>query len=509
MADFFGGTIPIVAINPFNNGTTNIPGAVPNQNFGVGAATTAIGIGLNPAFGQTISNTSGFNLSNGQNFLATQIIPSVTAPLAKGIGDVVSNTLTALGPPGQLAEQFATGAVNTLTNTLFGTNAAGPNLAFPGAGGLGNALANFASGAAYTLGVGGPDVVISIQPANQGPQLFGQQALSDPNTATSLGFSQFTGEIPNYAGANFDTSSLAKLTAMDPAFSTSTSIGSNFAGGLGSTGQTVASYASGAVSSDLGLSSLGTTADYFSYFKPSTAESFANAEFGTEQIQSGAGEGWTFIVAPEDISWESMNAVDRVPIFGTNNPPVVSGTNGMRDMQLSNALVEGFTRNSTIEAKVLALENLTNYTLNNQAGFVNVPVYQVWANQKAYGDNGYFVIRDVRVKEAMRDLSGDSTRSYVDVSFMQVPEYQVDSGRDQASSAQAGAKSALPDQKAIDAASQAQATAAGNQGINPLNAGGANAPSPLNAGGQNFGATYSGSGSALSAAASGLGSITR
>jgi hypothetical protein len=181
--------------------------------------------------------------------------------------------------------------------------------------------------------------------------------------------------------------------------------------------------------------------------------------------------GWTFITAPEDVSWDTANQASRIDIFGTNNPPVVAGSRGMRDLTLSNALVEGFVRNIAVEGKVAALENLMNYGLNTSDGFVSVPVYQVWANEKSYGGpEGYFIIKDVKVKETMRDLKGNSTRAYVDVSFMQVPAYQVNSGRDQASQVTAGGVALTPEQKAQAAAAAKNGTngataaaAAGNQ----------------------------------------------
>jgi hypothetical protein len=178
---------------------------------------------------------------------------------------------------------------------------------------------------------------------------------------------------------------------------------------------------------------------------------------------------WTFICAPEDISWDTSNAVQRIGIFGTNNPPVVSGSRGMRDLTLGNALVEGFIRNVTVENKISALENLLNYSLNSSDGFVSVPVYQVWANQKAYGNSGYFILKDVRVKESMRDLTGNATRATVDVSLMEVPEYQVNSGRDLASKTASAAKAALIDPKAtraqLQTAAQTAATTQANQRV--------------------------------------------
>jgi len=111
----------------------------------------------------------------------------------------------------------------------------------------------------------------------------------------------------------------------------------------------------------------------------------------------------------------------------------------MRDLTMSQALVEGFSRNVSIEQKVAILEDLMNYTLNTSAGYVNTPVYEITANDKKYGngvggsDGGKFVIKEVRTKEVLRDLSGNATRALVDISFTQVPAYQVDGGRDQAS----------------------------------------------------------------------------
>jgi hypothetical protein len=153
---------------------------------------------------------------------------------------------------------------------------------------------------------------------------------------------------------------------------------------------------------------------------------------------------WTFITAPEDVSWDIANQANRVDMFGTNNPPVVAGSRGMRDLTLGNSLVEGFVRRKQVEDKIAQLEALMNYRLNASDGFVSVPVYQIWANKNPYGGaKGYFIIKDIRIKETMRDTAGKTTRAYVDVSLMQVPAYQVNTGRDQASAVTAGVKSAL------------------------------------------------------------------
>ena len=59
------------------------------------------------------------------------------------------------------------------------------------------------------------------------------------------------------------------------------------------------------------------------------------------------------------------------------------------------------------------------------------------------GSAGYFIFKDIRVNEKLRDLKGDTTRAIVDVSFMQVPAYQVNTGRDQATATTAGRTSKL------------------------------------------------------------------
>lgn len=201
----------------------------------------------------------------------------------------------------------------------------------------------------------------------------------------------------------------------------------------------------------------------------------------------GASSEWTFITTPDDISWGMGAEVSPLKIFGTNQVPVVVGSKGMRELSLGNALVEGFSRRVQVEDKVAALEALMNFSLvsGEGGGYVKVPVFQVTANDKVYGagqggiDGGYFVIKDIKVKETIRDLTGMSTRAYVDVSFIQVPPYQVSSGVDQASKEVSGAKATALQGNAAPKTSTAAATITGSQGVGTTQpASGANAPSP-------------------------------
>ena len=214
-------------------------------------------------------------------------------------------------------------------------------------------------------------------------------------------------------------------------------------------------------------------------------------EFGVAP-PSAAGEqaGWTFITAPKDISWNIANASNRVEIFGTNNPPVTAGTKGMRELTLNDSLVEGFVRKVTVEGKIIALEELLKYSLNKGDGFVSVPVYEIWANSKSYGGSsgsaGYFIFKDIRVNEKLRDLKGNTTRATVDVSFMQVPAYQVNTGRDQATAATAGRASKLLPREAPKPAGAAAAAAANevDKNLKPGNRAAAGAPATTGSGGQ-------------------------
>ena len=436
-------------------------GGQPGQSLTGSLATSAINIGLNSALSNQVSGFSGLNLTSGSNLLATSITPFISSPLAAGINQNIGNTLRSAGSFGTTLMQGggAATALNRGVTSVFGStagNAAGSLwglLAFPGGGS--EPASQYNAGVPYTLTTGGADVTFSIQPANQGPQLFGQGgALFDPKLATKNAFTQFPTNVPNYAGLGFNTGNFGKLADVGfPGFENVTSA-DFFKAKLTTVGATSNSLSSplstvnSAFPTNVNLSQ-STLSDFSSYWNPKGANVLKNLPFnskinlGSLGLGTSGTEGWTFITAPDQISWDTSNEVSRVDMFGTNSPPVTSGTRGMRDLTIANALVEGFIRNVNVEAKVIALENLLDYTLNTESGYVNVPVYQVWANNKVYGGNGYYIIKGVKIKEAMRDLRGNSTRDYVDIPFLEVPEYQVSSGRDQASQASSAAGKVL------------------------------------------------------------------
>jgi len=407
------------------------------QALAGGLAGSAINIALNSALGTNVVGPQGFSLDSGANILASTITPYVTGAVAAGINQQIEQSLQGAGAFGPILTNLGTQLVNQtfngITDAIFGAanpGAGGGNATnykmFPGADGIGEIPAEY-GGSAYTL----TDIIFSLQPANQGPQAFGdEQANTDPKTATTAATTQVAGNSGTATSGAQAAANVAKAEKM-------------------------AQGTSGTTDYDKAI------LRFMSKGTPTNEAEIAN--LNPEQLQAlndtlnaTDGQGlvplpaagyigsWSFITAPEDVSWDVANNATRVDIFGTNNPPVVAGSRGMRDLTLSNALVEGFIRGVSLEGKIAALENLLNYSLNGSDGFVSVPVYQVWASEKSYGGpEAYYIIKDVKIKETMRDLKGNATRAYVDISLMQVPAYQVNSGRDQASKTTAGAASSV------------------------------------------------------------------
>lgn len=460
---FEGGSIPLVAVSPqftgnttatqFNSVTPNQVTSLVNQVYqgagqsflaGQGQAVVTsstlnfVNVGVSQEINQEVEKVSGLNLGTGQNYLASALSTQVTSYLSTLINASIYNSLRSAGQFGPELSSIGTSLISEGFNIILGGlgfgifNRGFSTLTFPGAGD--EPPADYSGGNSYTL----QDIVFSLQPANQGPQSSGlQNAINDPKFSTTLSFNEFSSVfyLPNYTGIDFDTQQFAKFLEIE----------------------------------------INISVDARQFWTPQGLDPSAAGITG-DGSSMNQDSSWTFITAPKDISWETANAANRVPMFGTNNPPMVAGTRGMRDLSIGNALVEGFVRNVTVEDKVRALEDLASYTLNGSDGFVSVPVYQLWAENKSYGgtknvQTGYFIIKSIRVHELMRDLQGRATRSMVDITLSEVPEYQVNSGRDIASQATGGAKKA-PEGGVKDQANQTQGVKSG-PGVN--NAGAAKA----------------------------------
>ncbi len=161
------------------------------QALGGALAGSAVNVALNSAFGTNVPGPQGLSLNSGANILASTITPYVTGAVAGGINQQIQQSLKNAGPFGPILSNLGTGLVNQalggITNSIFGaaTPGSGENYKmFPGGGGPGEAPADY-GGRAFTL----DDIVFSLQPANQGPQAFGDfTSAFDPKIGTSLPF---------------------------------------------------------------------------------------------------------------------------------------------------------------------------------------------------------------------------------------------------------------------------------------------------------------------------------
>lgn len=500
MAIFTGGVIPTINVSSntlLNQATTGIAGNLADTTLSVAlspvlGAELSNSLGLDPNatldLGQVVSNGV---VGVGQTYLNQVINEEIVnsdalGPFGPLVGGLAQNAASALtqGISGLLTGQGLSGFGAGGQATASAPNNV-PSQAFPGAGDepYGDAEAQY-EGNVYNLGSGGPDVTFSIKLATTGAAAAGLSEIANPTASytTALGQS-IPGlgslDVPASASLNSVASNFSDVAASFPSAAVGTSgvggltqtaasaIGSSLGGsGVPSAAAGVLTNAFGANSTAASLTSAATTfasGGAASLGIPAISSTLPSIPVGGLLGAAGSLGGlesltsnplgsalsaaspepstvWNFIVAPEEISWDLQVATQRVDIFGTNSPPVTVGTKGMRNLSLGNALIEGFTRARTVEGRVIALENLLKFTLNSKGGFVNVPVYQVFANEKIYGDSngqdgGYFVFSDIRVKETMRDLTGKSTRAYADISMVQVPKYQVNTGRDQASKA--------------------------------------------------------------------------
>lgn len=452
------------------------------------------------------------------NFLQSAVLPNLPT-LERGINAAIDNS-GALGPFGPLAKSLAKRGIKALTDLALGKQdlKSFGGRYFPGAGGPGEGSADYPSAnkqSVYTLGPSGPDVVFSIVPALSSA-IFEAQKEVQAQAAASSKATPANPANPAGEGATATPSTAAPATAPSP--------GGSAAGGAQpttapSSPETVPpaspNPASGGKPKPRIPAAPTRAAIILNQQERQTAQdakgsqlapnpnpvSGSAAEAGTpgrlEQAAAAAQEtsttgnpeskppeppkepegAWKFICPPEEISWETTAQAERVPIFGANQAPVMGGVKGMRDLNLNNAIVEGFTRGKSIEQKVYILESLLDMTVSPDKSFVQIPVYRVQANKKLYGmgafnnEQGFFVIKSIRVSEKMRDLSGFATRATVDITMTQVPSYQVDTGRDQASPFLASAKgpfAGIENRVGAEAAKAGKASLAAqaSQGVN-------------------------------------------
>ena len=166
-------------------------------------AGSAINVAMDSLLTNNVVGSQGKALTSGNNLLATTITPFVTNTVAQTINQTISQSLTSAGPFGPLLSDAATGITTQifsgLSSTVVGATASGPNYKmFPGGG---DEPPSDYGGSAYTL----TDVVFSLQPANQGPQAFGDATYTDvPMSATTVPFDSWTSSAFSAPNATAD-----------------------------------------------------------------------------------------------------------------------------------------------------------------------------------------------------------------------------------------------------------------------------------------------------------------
>ena len=152
---------------------------------------------------------------------------------------------------------------------------------------------------------------------------------------------------------------------------------------------------------------------------------------------------WVFVTAPQDIGWEKQGDISTVDNFGTNSPYVIYSSTGMRKLNLGEALIEGFSAGKEVEDHIIKLESMMNMVMNGEAGYVSPYVWDLRAGDKSYGN---FVIESLNIKEVMRNKKGRADRATASITLQQVPDFQINDGRDLATSADlASGKSIVSD----------------------------------------------------------------
>ena len=141
---------------------------------------------------------------------------------------------------------------------------------------------------------------------------------------------------------------------------------------------------------------------------------------------------WIFITAPQDIGWDRQGSISTVDNYGTNSPYVIYSSTGMRKLSMNDVLIEGFSAGKEVEDHVIKLESMMNMVMNGESGYVSPYVWDLKSGEKSYGN---FVIESLSIKEVMRNTKGRADRATASITLQQVPDFQINTGRDLATSA--------------------------------------------------------------------------
>jgi hypothetical protein len=177
---------------------------------------------------------------------------------------------------------------------------------------------------------------------------------------------------------------------------------------------------------------------------------------GPTETEGDIPKDWLFITAPQSISWDKQGETSIVNTYGSNNPYVIYSSTGMRKLSLGDCLVEGFSAGKEVEDHVLKLEKLMTTVMNTEKGYVSPYVWDLRAGDKSYGK---FIIESLQIKEDMRNAKGRADRATVSISLQQVPDFQINDGRDLATKADLASGQSLASEGAATDTSTADAAA--------------------------------------------------
>lgn len=135
---------------------------------------------------------------------------------------------------------------------------------------------------------------------------------------------------------------------------------------------------------------------------------------------------WRFISAPMEVSWSKSGEMSMSESYATNEPFAIYSQTSMRVLTLGDCLVEGFSLGKTVDKVIEKLETMMRIVFN-PSGFASPYVWRLVAGTRDYG---LYVIKELDIKEELRDKSGKTTRARVSISLVEVPKYQVSDGRD-------------------------------------------------------------------------------
>ena len=144
---------------------------------------------------------------------------------------------------------------------------------------------------------------------------------------------------------------------------------------------------------------------------------------------------WYFITPPQSVNWEKNSKTSVIETYGTNNPYLNYGSTSLRQLSLSDAMLEGFSDGKEVEGNVRQLEACMQMIIDEGTGFTSPYCWHVFAADKSYGT---YIIESVSVEEQMRDMTGRATRATVSLNLQEVSSYQVTSGTDITSTAVTG-----------------------------------------------------------------------